>query len=132
MSFIADGSVISAHRCSSLDHNSIYFFSKLSCSKVTDSICYSTAITTGVNHTVTTQINFSSLGSIKYSDISGTSYTTTTISAVNDEEVIGSGHEFPTTMDYTFYRYSFTADNYTWAVSSAGIGKSNLAYLYHL
>ena len=121
---LANGTVISANQCTNLRHNTLAFFSMISCSKVTDSICYSlTRTSSGTIHTIVTQINFSSLGSIKTFDVDISSYITSTIAAVNDDEVIGSSFEFPTTYDHALYRYNFASDNYTWAVTSASLSK---------
>ena len=70
------------------------------------------------------QVDFNSLTSFKYYDVNDNDYTTASISAVNDEEVIGSAHERRSNnYEHTFYRYNYTSEALVWAVSSANIGK---------
>ena len=69
------------------------------------------------------QVDFNSLTSFKYYDINSIDYTTASISAVNDEEVIASAHKKISDHEHTFYRYNYTSETLDWAVSSANIGK---------
>ena len=96
----------------------------IDCSKVTETICYVTtrSSTTTLNIQVA-QVNFNSLRSFKYYDINSDDYTTASISAVNDEGVIGSAHKKISDNEHTFYRLNYTSDDFDWAVSSANIGK---------
>ena len=96
----------------------------IDCSKVTETICYVTtrSSTTTLNIQVA-QVNFNSLTSFKYYDINIEDYTTASISAVNDEGVIGSAHKKISDNEHTFYRYNYTSEALDWAVSSANIGK---------
>ena len=94
------------------------------CSKVTETICYViTRSSSAAEDTQVAQVNFNSLSSFKYYDINSEDYTTTSISAVNDEEVIGSGHKKISDFEHTFYRYNYTSEALVWAVSSPNIGK---------
>ena len=96
----------------------------IDCSKVTETICYvTTRSSTGSLHIQVAQVNFNSLRSFKYYDINSDDYTTASISAVNDEGVIGSAHKKISDNEHTFYRLNYTSDDFDWAISSANIGK---------
>ena len=114
----------SANECTSLLHPSVTFSTEISCSKVNDSICYSiTRTSSGNTHTTVNKIDFGSLAAFSYLDVQSDNYVVTSVAAVDNQEVIGAGFQNPTTMDYTFFRFNFNDDNFTWAVTSTAISK---------
>ena len=96
----------------------------IDCGKVTETICYvTTRSSSGSNDFQVAQVNFNSLTSFKYYDFNSEDYTIASISAVNDEGVIGSAHKKSSDNEHTFYRYNYTSEALVWAVSSPNIGK---------
>ena len=95
----------------------------ISCSKVTDILCYSLTRTSSDNVIRVTQIDFSSLISIKYSTVTSNSYTTSEIYTVNDGEVLEFSNKLSFTRLHTIYRYNFTSDSFAWAVLSPILSK---------
>ena len=123
--------MISANECNALRHPTSVYSVEISCSKANDSICYSIQRTaTGNLDTVISQIDFGSLSSFKYLDVQNTDYILTSIAPVNDEEVICTGFAYPTSYHYTFFRYNFSGDNFTWEVQANSLGKQSLADIF--
>ena len=119
---IATGDLITYHQCATYSLPSSDYHSRLSCSSVTDSICYAITITSGTVDIQVCRINFSSLGQIDVIN-PDTVHLVYDLAAINDDEVIAAMFDYPSANYFVFYRYNFTGNSLSWSKQSSSLSK---------
>lgn len=97
------------------------FQSSLHCDSANENVCY-TILKAGTWDFQIIRIDFSSISEFLVSDLSGSDYFLSEITAVNENEVIVAGY-LDTDKNHTFYRYNFSNESFEWAVQAANLGK---------
>ena len=121
---IATGDIITYHQCATFNWVGLPIHARLSCSSVTDSICYAIAtnISSG-NDMQICRIDFNSLSSISILDPDNEDYLIHDLAAVNDDEVINALIDNSAYDYFIFYRYNFTGNSFTWSKQSSNLSK---------
>ena len=96
----------------------------MECTGTNNSICFGVCFRDSfISHAIV-KIDFSSLATVSYKYYSNSSIVLTSVSVIDEHQVIGSGFDYTNSVhEHIFFRLNYSSSSYDWSIKSPPFGK---------